>query len=83
MGGKKVCLNGPGTWPRWLSCPYSVNALQIIFFKTSKLITFKLGIHYRGLRSYNVCSNDDPNLTLIYFMARSNLLANAFVWENS
>ena len=29
---------------------------------------------------YQVCSNDDPGLTLIYFTARSNLVPNAFVW---
>ena len=30
---------------------------------------------------YQVFSNDDPGLTLTYFMARSNLLPYAFVWE--
>ena len=28
-----------------------------------------------------MCSNDDPGLTLTYFMARSNLVPYAFVWE--
>ena len=28
-----------------------------------------------------VCSNNAPGLTLTYFMARSNLLPYAFVWE--
>ena len=28
-----------------------------------------------------VCSNDDPELTLTYFTARSNLVHFAFVWE--
>ena len=27
------------------------------------------------------CSNDDSGLTLTYFMARSNLVHYAFVWE--
>ena len=27
------------------------------------------------------CSNDSPGLTLTYFMARSNLVPYAFVWE--
>ena len=27
-----------------------------------------------------VCSNDDPRLTLTYFMARSNLVFYAFIW---
>ena len=33
------------------------------------------------LEYYKVCSNDDPRLTLTYFMARSNLVPCAFVWE--
>ena len=30
---------------------------------------------------YQVCSNDDSELTLTYFTARSNLVPYAFVWE--
>ena len=33
------------------------------------------------LEYYQVCSNDDPGLTLTYFTARSNLVPYAFVWE--
>ena len=33
------------------------------------------------LKYYQVCSNDDPGLTLTYFTARSNLVHYAFVWE--
>ena len=32
------------------------------------------------LEFYKVCSNDDPELTLTYFIARSNLVPYAFVW---
>ena len=31
------------------------------------------------LEYYQVCSNDDPKLTMTYFMARSNLVPYAFV----
>ena len=31
-------------------------------------MTFKLGIQYRGLGPYEISSNDDPGLTLTYFM---------------
>ena len=41
----------------------------------------KLGMQHRVLEHYQVCSNDDPGLTLTYFMARSNLVPYAFVWE--
>ena len=44
-------------------------------------MTLKLGMQHRVHKYYQVCSNDDPGLTLIYFMARSNLLPYAFVWE--
>ena len=33
------------------------------------------------LENYQVCSNDDPEMTLTYFTARSNLVPYAFVWE--
>ena len=44
-------------------------------------MTLKLGMQHWVHKYYQVCSNDDPGLTLTYFMARSNLLPYAFVWE--
>ena len=38
-------------------------------------------MHHRVLEYYQVCSNDDPGLTLTYFTARSNMVLYAFVWE--
>ena len=32
------------------------------------------------LEYYQVCSNDDPELTLTYFTAKSNLVPCAYVW---
>ena len=43
--------------------------------------TLNLSKHHRVLKYYQVCSNDDPGLTLTYFTARSNLVPYAFVWE--
>ena len=44
-----------------------------------------LGTNYVALemllRPYQVCTNDDSELTLTYFTARSNLIPNAFIWE--
>ena len=37
----------------------------------------------RNLEYYQICSKDDPGLTLTYFTARSNLAPYAFVWEKS
>ena len=44
-------------------------------------MTLKLGMQHQVLEYYQVCSNDDPGLTLTYFMARSNLVPYTFVWE--
>ena len=44
-------------------------------------MTLKLGMQHWVLKYYQVCLNDDPGLTLIYFTARSNLVPYACVWE--
>ena len=44
-------------------------------------MTLKLGMRHWGLEYYQIGSNDDPGLTLTYFMARSNLVPYAFVLE--
>ena len=47
-------------------------------------MTLKLGTQHWMLDYYQVYSNDsndDPELTLTYFTARSNLVPFAFVWE--
>ena len=41
----------------------------------------KLGMPFRVLEYYQVCSNDDPELSLTYFTARSSLVPYDFVWE--
>ena len=43
-------------------------------------MTLKLNLQHRVLKYYQVCSNDDPGLTLAYFTARSNVVPNV-VWE--
>ena len=44
-------------------------------------MTLKLGMQHRVFEYYQVCSNNDPVLTLIYLTTRSNLIPYAFVWE--
>ena len=44
-------------------------------------MTLKLGMQHRVLEYYQVYSNDDAELILTYFMARSNLVPYAFVLE--
>ena len=41
----------------------------------------KFDMQHQVLEYYQVCSNGDSGLTLTYFMARSNTVHNAFVWE--
>ena len=43
-------------------------------------MTLKVGMQHWVLMYYQVCSNDDPGLTLTYFTARSNSAHYAFVW---
>ena len=70
--GMKVNTNGCVTWPRWLPCPYMVKPLKILS-GPKRLMTLKLGMRHWLLEYYQICSNDDPGLTLTYFKTRSNL----------
>ena len=45
-----------------------------IFSETDGPISMKLGFKHLGLLPITVCSNDNPGVTLTYFMARSNLV---------
>ena len=44
-------------------------------------MTLNLGMHHWVPKYYQVCSNDDPGLTLTYFTARLNLVPYALTWE--
>ena len=44
-------------------------------------MTLKLGLQDWVLEYYQVCSNDDPRLTLTFFTVTSNLVPYAFLWE--
>ena len=44
-------------------------------------MTLKVDMQHRVLEYYQVCSNDESGLTLTYFIARSNFVPYAFVWE--
>ena len=80
-GGTKVCSNVPGHMTKMATMPIYGKNLKKIFSGTKKLMTLKLGMQHRVLEYYHVCSNDDPELTLTYFIKRSNLVPYAFVRE--
>ena len=44
-------------------------------------MTLKVCMQHWVFKYYQVYSNDDPGLTMTYFMARPNLVPYAFVWE--
>ena len=54
---------------------------KIFFSGIERPMTLKLSIQHQVLEFYQVCSNDAPGLTVTYFMARSNLVLYAFLWE--
>ena len=57
-------------------------SLSLVFFsRTKRSMTLKVSMQHWVLENYQVCSNGDPELTLTYFTARSNLVPYAFVWE--
>ena len=53
---------------------YCKNPLEISFAGTSGSISMKLGMKHRGIKFIIVYRNDDPQLTLTYFIARSKFL---------
>ena len=69
MGKRNLAQMVLVTWPIKPPCSYMLKTLNIFFSGTNRPMT------------YQVCSYDDPGLTLTYFTARSNLVPDAFVWE--
>ena len=81
-GGTTVGSNGPGHMTKIAAMPiYGKNLKKIFFSGTKRPMTLKICMWHRVLEYYQVYSNDDPELTLNYFIARSNLVPCYFVWE--
>ena len=55
---------------------YGKNSLNLFFSGTKRPLAVGLGMKYWRCEPYQVCTNDESSLTLIYFMARSNLIPN-------
>ena len=68
--GTKGLPNGPGHITKLTATP--------IFSITRRPITLKLDMYIEGCEVYQICSKDDPSLTLTCLKSRSNLLSNAF-----
>ena len=59
------------------TCMYeqlSLNIWDLIVSVPDHCLSFYFGMLLRVLEYYQVCSNDDPGLTLTYFTARPNLV---------
>ena len=90
--GNESCSNGSGHMTKMAAMPIYIKKKQNKQKKKKKkrqkakhpppkkTMTLKVGMQYRVLECYRVCLNDDPELTLTYFTARSNLVPYAFVW---
>ena len=78
----KICTKYFGPMTKMAATPiYDKNHLKIFFSRTRWPMTLRLGMKHWGSGACQVCSNDDPRLTLTYLTSRSNLLPNAFGWE--
>ena len=65
--GTLVCSKSRGHLTKMAAMPiYGKNPKKIFFFGTNGLMTLKHGMHHEVLEYYQVCSNDDPELTLTY-----------------
>ena len=70
--GTKVCSNGSGHMTKMAAMPiYGKNLKKFFFSGTKRLMTLKLGMQHWVLEYYQVCSDNDPGLTMSYFTARS------------
>ena len=65
--------NGSAPSNKMAAMPVYGKTLKIFFSRTKKGLGLNLGINYRGLKVYQVCSNDDRKLTFDLFTARLNL----------
>ena len=73
--GMEICSGHLGHMTKMAAMPIYGKNHSKIFSGASGPICKKLGVTHQGLLSIIVCSNDDPGVTLTYFMARSNLVA--------
>ena len=62
---------------------YGKNYLNIFPSGTKTPMALGLTMWHWGCGPYQVCTNDESRLTLTYFMARSNLIPNAFITGKS
>ena len=62
----KVCSNGPGHITKMATMP--IYGKKIFLSKTKRPMSLNVCMQHQVLKYYPVCSNDDPGLTMTYFM---------------
>ena len=60
---------------------YGKNPLKIFFSRTGRPIYDETWYVVSGTPAHQSFTSDDPQVTLAYFMARSNLVTKVFLWE--
>ena len=80
----KIYTNCNGYMTKMATTPiYGKNSLNIFFYGTKRPLALGVGMYIWGCGPYQVCTNYESGLTLTYFMARPNLIPNAFIWGKS
>ena len=80
-GGTKVCSNGLGHITNMAAMPIYGKNLKNLLWKQK---TRKLVMQHQILEYYQVCSIDDPRLTLTFYLRQSkNMFPYLFVWEHN
>ena len=70
----KVYIIGPGRMTKMATMPISgKNNLKVFFSRTIYSITLKLSTQHKILDLYEIYMNDDPGLTLNFFLQQSQL----------
>ena len=77
--GTKVCFNDPGHMTSMAAMPMFDKNLKNLLLWNQKTADLESCMQHWVLENYQVCSNDDPWLTLTCFTARSNLVPYTFV----
>ena len=60
---------------------YGKSLLKNLLFQNQKASDLETWYVVLGCGAFQVCSYDDPRVTLTYLTSRSSLLPNAFEWE--
>ena len=78
----KIYNHDAGHMTKMAAIPiYGISPLKVFLTGTSGPILANFGTQYRILKLIIFCSNDNPVLTLTYFIVWSNLSTKAFIWK--